>query len=97
MPVMSVVVFGVLFLTLSAGIWVGFSLFIVGFVGMTLFSSLPAGNNMASSVWATVEKWEYVALPCSFSWGRSSTVRAFPNGCSGPWCPGSTGCPAACC
>ncbi len=55
--------FGVLFLTLSAGIWVGFSLFIVGFAGMVLFSSLPAGNNMASSVWATIEKWEYVALP----------------------------------
>ena len=63
MASMSAVVFGVLFLTLSSGIWVGFSLFIVGFVGMTLFSSLPAGNNMASSVWATIEKWEYVALP----------------------------------
>jgi tripartite ATP-independent transporter DctM subunit len=63
MALMSVIVFGALFLTLSAGIWVGFSLFMVGFVGMTLFSSLPAGNNMASSVWATVEKWEYVALP----------------------------------
>ena len=63
MATMSVVVFGTLFLTLSAGIWIGFSLFIVGFVGMTLFSSLPAGNNLASSVWATIEKWEYVALP----------------------------------
>ncbi len=63
MATMSFVVFGALFITLSAGIWVGFSLFIVGFVGMTLFSSLPAGNNMASSVWATIEKWEYVALP----------------------------------
>ena len=60
---MSVVVFGVLFLTLAAGIWVGFSLFIVGFIGMFFFSSLPAGHNMASSAWATVEKWEYVALP----------------------------------
>ncbi|MBE0618891.1 MAG: TRAP transporter large permease subunit, partial [Proteobacteria bacterium] len=60
---MSLVVFGVLFLTLGAGVWVGFSLFIVGFVGMFLFSSLPAGNNMASSLWSTVEKWEYVALP----------------------------------
>ncbi len=60
---MSVIVFGCLFLTLAAGIWVGFSLFIVGFIGMGLFSSLPAGNNMASSVWATIEKWEYVALP----------------------------------
>jgi len=63
MATMSVVVFGVLFLSLGAGIWVGFSLFIVGFVGMSLFSSLPAGNNMASAVWATIEKWEYVALP----------------------------------
>ena len=60
---MSIVVFGVLFLFLSLGIWVGFSLFMVGFIGMTFFSSLPAGSNMASSVWATVEKWEYVALP----------------------------------
>ena len=60
---MALVVFGVLFLTLAAGIWVGFALFIVGFVGMVLFSTLPAGNNMASSLWATVEKWEYVALP----------------------------------
>lgn len=63
MATMSFVVFGVLFFTLSAGIWIGFALFIVGFVGMTLFSSLPAGNNLASSVWATIEKWEYVALP----------------------------------
>ncbi len=60
---MSLVVFGLLFLTLGSGIWVGFALFIVGFVGMAFYSSLPGGYNMASSVWATVEKWEYVALP----------------------------------
>ena len=60
---MALVVFGLLFLTLASGIWVGFSLFIVGFMGMVIYSPLPAGNNMASSVWATIEKWEYVALP----------------------------------
>jgi tripartite ATP-independent transporter DctM subunit len=59
----SLVVFGSLFLLLAAGVWVGFALFIVGFIGTTLFSSLPAGNNMASSLWATIEKWEYVSLP----------------------------------
>ena len=63
MAYMSLIVFGMLFLTLASGIWVGFSLFIVGFIGMIFFSSLPAGNNMASSLWATCEKWEYVALP----------------------------------
>lgn len=59
----SVITFGVLFLTLGAGTWVGLSLFMTGFVGMAFFSSLPAGSNMASSVWSTLEKWEYVALP----------------------------------
>ncbi|NNK85941.1 MAG: TRAP transporter large permease subunit, partial [Desulfobacterales bacterium] len=63
MAYMSLIVFGILFLALASGIWVGFSLYIVGFIGMVLFSSLPAGNNMASSLWATCEKWEYVALP----------------------------------
>jgi len=63
MAYICLIVFGILFLTLASGIWVGFSLFIVGFIGMVLFSSLPAGNNMASSLWATCEKWEYVALP----------------------------------
>ena len=61
--IMSLVVFGILFLALACGIWVGFSLFIVGFLGMLLFSPLPPGPNMGSSLWATVEKWEYVALP----------------------------------
>jgi C4-dicarboxylate transporter DctM subunit len=61
--VMSLVVFGILFFSLACGIWVGFSLFIVGFLGMLLFRPQPPGPNMGSSVWATVEKWEYVALP----------------------------------
>ncbi|MBS1256686.1 MAG: C4-dicarboxylate TRAP transporter large permease protein DctM [Deltaproteobacteria bacterium] len=60
---MSLLVFGILVLTLGSGIWIGLSLFIVGMVGMEMFSFLPAGSNMASSIWATVNKWELVALP----------------------------------
>jgi tripartite ATP-independent transporter DctM subunit len=61
--VMCLTVFGLLFFLLACGVWVGFALFMVGFAGLTLFGSLPAGYNMASSLWATVGKWEYVALP----------------------------------
>lgn len=60
---MCLVVFGLLALTLSLGIHIGVSLFIVGFCGMALFSPLPPGGNLASSVWSTVNKWELVALP----------------------------------
>ena len=60
---MAIGVFALLFFLLACGVWVGFALFLTGFVSLSLFGSLPAGANMASSVWATVEKWEYVALP----------------------------------
>ncbi len=60
---MTLVVFGLLFLLLGSGVWIGFALFMVGFVGLETFGTLPAGYNMASSVWASVGKWEYVALP----------------------------------
>jgi C4-dicarboxylate transporter DctM subunit len=97
MALMAMVVFGVLFFCLASGIWVGFSLFIVGFVGMTLFSSLPAGNNMASSVWATIEKWEYVALPMFILMGEILYRSGISESSSGRWCPGSIACRAACC
>ena len=60
---MSLVVFGMLVLTLGSGIWIGLSLFIVGLVGMEVFAILPPGPNMASSIWGSVNKWELVALP----------------------------------
>jgi len=60
---MCLIIFGALVVTLGSGIWIGFSLFLVGLIGMEFFSFLPAGNNMASSVWATINQWELVALP----------------------------------
>ncbi len=60
---MTLVVFGLLFLLLGSGVWIGFALFMVGYGGLEMFGTLPAGYNMASSVWASVGKWEYVALP----------------------------------
>jgi tripartite ATP-independent transporter DctM subunit len=63
LAVTTLVVFGLLFLLLGSGVWIGFALFMVGYAGLEMFGTLPAGYNMASSLWATVGKWEYVALP----------------------------------
>ena len=49
---------------------------------------------MASSVWSTVEKWEYVALPLLFSWVKFYFARGFPKDFSRRWFPGCTDCPA---
>jgi tripartite ATP-independent transporter DctM subunit len=63
LAVTTLAVFGILFLLLGSGVWIGFALFMVGYAGLELFGTLPAGYNMASSLWSTVGKWEYVALP----------------------------------
>ena len=53
LAVTTLVVFGILFLLLGSGVWIGFALFMVGYAGLEMFGTLPAGYNMASSLWAT--------------------------------------------
>ena len=41
----------VLFFLLGTGVWVAFSLMIVGMVGMALFTDAPLGQVLATTVW----------------------------------------------
>ncbi len=56
-----------LFLLLGSGLWVAFSLIGVGFAGVTLFTSRPPGQILASTVWSSQAEWALVALPL-FIW-----------------------------
>ena len=42
-----------LFLILGSGVWIGLSLSGVAWVGMQLFSSRPAGDAMAVTIWGS--------------------------------------------
>ncbi|MDX1709635.1 MAG: TRAP transporter large permease subunit [Rhodovibrionaceae bacterium] len=59
--------FVVLLSLLASGIWVAFSLMIVGYLGIALFSSAPVGQVMATSVWSASNNWALAALPM-FIW-----------------------------
>jgi len=56
-----------LLLILGSGVWVGLSLTGVAWLAVTLFSSRPAGDAMAVTVWGSSSSWTLTALPL-FVW-----------------------------
>jgi tripartite ATP-independent transporter DctM subunit len=56
-----------LFLLLGSGVWIGLALAGVAWIGMELFSSRPAGDAMAVTIWGSSSSWTLTALPL-FIW-----------------------------
>jgi tripartite ATP-independent transporter DctM subunit len=56
-----------LFLILGSGVWIGLALSGVAWIGMQLFSSRPAGDAMAVTIWGSSSSWTLTALPL-FIW-----------------------------
>ncbi len=56
-----------LVLILGSGVWIGLTLTGVAWIAMELFSSRPAGDAMAVTIWGTSSSWTLTALPL-FIW-----------------------------
>ena len=56
-----------LFVILGSGVWIGLTLAGVAWIGMELFSSRPAGDAMAVTIWGSASTWTLTALPL-FVW-----------------------------
>jgi tripartite ATP-independent transporter DctM subunit len=56
-----------LFLILASGVWIGLTLSGVAWIGMQLFSTRPAGDAMAVTIWGSASSWTLTALPL-FVW-----------------------------
>ncbi|HRO59303.1 MAG TPA: TRAP transporter large permease subunit [Burkholderiaceae bacterium] len=56
-----------LFVLLGSGVWIGLALSGVAWIGMELFSSRPAGDAMAVTIWGASSSWTLTALPL-FIW-----------------------------
>ena len=56
-----------LIVLLGSGVWVAFSLMALGWLGISQFTSIPAGDVMASNIWSASHSWELTALPM-FIW-----------------------------
>jgi tripartite ATP-independent transporter DctM subunit len=56
-----------LFVLLGTGVHIGLALAGVAWIGMELFSSRPAGDAMAVTIWGSMSSWTLTALPL-FVW-----------------------------
>jgi hypothetical protein len=56
-----------LFALPGSGVWIGIALAGVAWIGMELFSSRPAGDAMAVTIWGSASSWTLTALPL-FVW-----------------------------
>ena len=56
-----------LFGFLAGGVWVGLTLAGTAWIGMELFSTRPAGDAMAITIWGASSSWTLTALPL-FLW-----------------------------
>ncbi len=56
-----------LLVLLGGGVWVGLALLGVGLMGIELFTTRPAGDAMATTIWSSLSSWPLVALPL-FVW-----------------------------
>jgi tripartite ATP-independent transporter DctM subunit len=56
-----------LFVLLGSGVWIGLALLGVAWIGMELFTTRPAGDAMAVTIWGTASSWTLTALPL-FVW-----------------------------
>ena len=63
----TILLIGALFLILASGVWIGLTLSGVAWIGMQLFSSRPAGDAMAVTIWGSSSSWTLTALPL-FVW-----------------------------
>ncbi len=64
---LTVFLLALLFILLGSGIWVAFSLTMVGLIGMFLFTEAPVGDVMATTIWGSSNSWALAALPL-FIW-----------------------------
>ena len=65
--VITLLLVGALFLILGSGVWIGLTLSGVAWIAMQLFSSRPAGDAMAVTIWGSSSSWTLTALPL-FVW-----------------------------
>ncbi|MFM8767864.1 MAG: C4-dicarboxylate ABC transporter permease, partial [Rubrivivax sp.] len=53
----TLVLVAALFLILGSGVWIGLTLTGAAWIGMQLFSSRPAGDAMAVTIWGSSSSW----------------------------------------
>ena len=83
-----------LFLILGSGVWIGLTLSGVAWIGMQLFSSRPAGDAMAVTIWGSRVELDADRAAAVHLDGRDPVSHALERAtCSAAWRRGCSACP----
>ena len=63
----SAILLAVMMVLLMGSVWIAITLALVGFLGLTVFSTTPAGKSLFTAFWGANASWELAALPM-FIW-----------------------------
>ena len=61
------VLLGLMFVLLGAGVWIGLSLMAVAAFAIDIFAGRPAGDSIATTIWSSSSSWMLTSLPM-FIW-----------------------------
>jgi len=86
-----------LFALLGSGVWIGIALAGVAWIGMELFSSRPAGDAMAVTIWGSASSWTLTALPLFIWMGEILFRTRLSEDMFKGLAPWLERCPAGCC
>lgn len=86
-----------IFAFLGCGVWVGLTLAGTAWIGMEMFSSRPAGDAMAVTIWGASSSWTLTALPLFLWMGEILFRTRLSEDLFKGLAPGSTACRAGCC
>ncbi len=82
------ILLAILISLLGLGVWVAFSLFLVGFSALFFFTNAPVGDVLATTLWGNSHEWTLAALPLFVWMGeilfRTRLTEDLFNGLS-PW------------
>jgi hypothetical protein len=73
---------------LGSSVWIGLTLAGVAWIGMQLFSSRPAGDAMAVTIWGSASSWTLTALPLFIWMGEILFRTKLSRACSAASRPG---------
>jgi tripartite ATP-independent transporter DctM subunit len=65
--VLLLILLGIMFVLLGAGVWIGLSLIAVAAIGIDVFAGRPAGAAITTTIWSSSSSWLLTSLPM-FVW-----------------------------
>lgn len=93
---LSIMLMLLLFAILGSGVWIALALAVCGFAAVLTKVATPAGQVLATSMWAASDSWTSPLFRCSSGWVKFCIAPNCQMTCSKAWRLGCKSCRGGC-